>query len=410
MTPVRLPASGKLNGVRRIRARWIVPVDQPPVENGIVEVDDGWITGVCRKSPPPDQATLDLGNAALLPALVNAHAHLEFADCPTPVQPPVPFASWIRNLLAHRRERTLPVDELVADGLSEAAAGGTGLVGEIAATDWSPSRVAEHLHYESPTVVAFREILGLLPEQAAEQIALAQRHVAECRQLGSGGPPRLLPALSPHAPYSVSFDLFLQSVDLAGRERIPLCIHLAETPAELELLRGGTGELVQMLSEFGLWHDGLMARGRRPMDYLEPLASLDNALIAHGNCLADDEIAWLGRHPNVATVYCPRTHAFFGHQDHPWKKLIAAGATVCLGTDGRSSSPDYSLWSDLEFLTCRSAGLPETGLLELATLAGARALGVDSHYGSLTAGKRADFCVVDLTDSAAASALKKMQK
>lgn len=407
-SPIRRIAPSELEGVERVAARWIVPVDQPPIEDGVVEIADGRIVEVRRRAGAPDDATLDLGNAALLPALVNAHAHLEFSDCAEPIQPAAPFTQWIRNLLAYRRERKPPIAELVRDGLCESARMGTGLVGEIATGDWQPAEIAAALQADDfdgsiPTVVAFRELIGLQSEQAAEQLELAQRHIDECRALSTSDEDtltnglKLRPALSPHAPYSVSPKLFHQLVDLARRESIPLCIHLAETPAELELLDRGTGEFVEMLSAFGIWQPGLIRRGSKPLDYLEPLATLDHALIAHGNYLSDDEIAWLGQHPNVATVYCPRTHAFFGHAGHPWRKLLASGATVCLGTDGRSSNPDYSAWSELVFLLRQGSVTDQHSLLELATLAGARALGIDSDCGSLSQGKSASFSVFELT-------------
>ena len=102
-----------------------------------------------------------------------------------------------------------------------------------------------------------------------------------------------MPAISPHAPYSVSPELFHRSVGLARQENIPLCIHLAETQAELHLLRDGMGELFEMLSAFGVWQNGVIPRGTRPLDYLQPLAELEHASIAHGNYLTDEEIASL---------------------------------------------------------------------------------------------------------------------
>lgn len=396
-SPVRRLAGSELQGIERIAARWVFPVEQAPIEDGVVEIADGRIVEVRGRVGAPDDATLDLGNVALLPALVNAHAHLEFSDLAAPIQPPTPFTQWIRNLMAYRRERTRPIDELVRDGLREAAQTGTGVIGEIAAGDWAAPLDGDTLIGDSPNVVAFRELIGLLAEQADGQIELAGQHISECRQLASERGANLIPALSPHAPYSVSPDLFQQAVELARSESVPLCMHLAETPAELELLDRGTGEFVEMLSAFGLWQDDLIPHGSRPLDYLQSLATLDHALIAHGNYLSDEEIAWLGQHPNIATVFCPRTHAFFGHTQHPWQKLLAAGATVCLGTDGRSSNPDYSLWSELQFLTRQTHVQPGNRLLELATQAGARALGLATDYGSLTPDNLADFCVVALT-------------
>ena len=208
-----------------------------------------------------------------------------------------------------------------------------------------------------------------------------------------------MPGLSPHAPYSVSMDLFQSLAEIAVRERVPLCLHLAETPAELEILESGTGEFVEMLAAFGLWREDLIPCGTRPIDFLRGLADVETALVAHGNYFADDEIRWLGEHPNVSTVFCPRTHHFFGHPAHPWLKLIEAGASVSIGTDGRSSNPDYSLWNELRFLDERTNGFRRQLLLELGTIQGAAALGRQVETGTITVGKRADFSVISLPEN-----------
>jgi cytosine/adenosine deaminase-related metal-dependent hydrolase len=381
----------------RLLARWIFPVDQPPIERGIVEIVDGLIAAVGTLHGQPDTETIELGNVAIIPGLVNAHAHLEFSSLESPIKPALPFTDWIGRLLAHRRERPESLREYVRRGTREAAESGSSLVGDIVTGDWSP----DCLSNDGPAVVAFRELIGLLPDQAAPQLELAKQHIADCRAAQSAGQDGLLPAVSPHAPYSVCLELFHSLVEIARAENVPLCIHLAETLAELELLESGTGEFFEMLTRFDLWREGTIPKHSRPMDYLKPLAALPNALIAHGNYLADHEIDFLAAHPNIATVFCPRTHAFFSHRNHPWKRLLDAGASVCIGTDGRSSNPDYSLWSELRFLARQSDSARAPQILEAGTRQGATALGQANEAGTITAGKRADLTVISLDGSEA---------
>lgn len=376
----------------RMLARWVFPVDQPPIERGLVEVTDGVISAVESFTGQPDSKTRDLGSVAIVPGLVNAHAHLEFGSLESPIEPALPFTDWIGRLLAHRRERTGSLSDYIATGIQEVESSGTSLVGDIVTGDWSPECVPD----DGPSIVAFRELIGLLPEQVAPQLELAKQHIVDCRAVEGAGQGGLISAISPHAPYSVSPELFHQIVDLAKVENIPLCIHLAETQAELELLKSGTGEFFEMLTRFDLWREGIITKGSRPMDYLKPLAEVPNALIAHGNYLADDEINFLAAHPNIATVFCPRTHSFFGHRNHPWERLIDAGASVCIGTDGRSSNPDYSLWSELQFLAQRSEPSRRPQILDAGTRQGAIALGQGKNAGTITPGKRADLTVISL--------------
>ena len=145
-------------------------------------------------------------------------------------------------------------------------------------------------------------------------------------------------------------ELFRGLVDLAVARRAPLAMHLAETREELQLLALGTGEFVPFLEELGVWRPEAIPRESRPLDYFHELARVETALAIHGNYLALDEIEFLAGHPNVSVVYCPRTHAYFRHAAHPWRKLLARGVNVALGTDSRGSNPDLSVWNELLFL------------------------------------------------------------
>jgi cytosine/adenosine deaminase-related metal-dependent hydrolase len=119
--------------------------------------------------------------------------------------------------------------------------------------------------------------------------------------------------------------------------------------------------------------------------------------------LDEEELDFLARHrDNLSVVYCPRSHAYFGHAEHPFRRLLAEGASVALGTDSRASNPDLSVLAELRYLYREHSDLPGDVLLQLGTLAGARALGRGEDTGSFVAGKRADLAVVALPDHEAA--------
>ncbi len=373
------------------RARWVFPGDGEPLENATVETVGGRIAAVHTLVDP---TAVDLGNVALIPALVNAHTHLEFSGLAVPLEPSRPFARWIETLVAHRRNRSDPLERLLETGAGELVATGTGLAGEIATDD----RVPELIPPGVAGAVVFREILGLAPERSDDLFAVAERFLAASDAPGVEPAPIRIRGVSPHSPYTVHPDLYRRLVDLAADRRAPVAIHLAETLAERELLADGTGELVEMLQRFGVWRDGLIAKGTRPLDYLIPLEKVERALAVHGNHLDADEKAFLASHPHVALVYCPRTHAYFGHPLHPWRELLERGASVALGTDSRASNPDLSLWEEVRFLRRWFPDVPPRTLLELGTLRGARALGVEGEFGTLSEGKRAHAAVVQLAE------------
>jgi cytosine/adenosine deaminase-related metal-dependent hydrolase len=194
-------------------------------------------------------------------------------------------------------------------------------------------------------------------------------------------------------------ELFHQLVALCQEHHAPLAMHLAETQAELELLSKGTGELVEMLSAFGVWREGLIPNRSRILDYLEPLATVERGLIVHGNYLNDEDIAFLVKHPQLSVVYCPRTHAYFGHKNHPWPKLVEAGVRVVLGTDSRASNPDLNLWEEVKFLSRKHPEVPPEQWISWATRAGAIALfGADTKLGTLEVGHPACFTFLPLVN------------
>jgi cytosine/adenosine deaminase-related metal-dependent hydrolase len=362
------------------QARWIFPVDSEPVENGIIEIQHGRIVAV---HATPDPKAEDLGNVAIIPGLINAHTHLEFSDLANPVEPARPFSNWIRAVVEQRRNRIGP--SAVDRGVQESCQSGTTTLGEIATSDWPRGEFpASNLR-----TVLFRELLGLLPEQANQQLTIARTHL-ELNPTESN----LIRGLSPHAPYSVHPDLFHQLVELANEFQAPLAVHLAETKSELELLSHGTGELVEMLADFGVWQPNIISLGTKPLDYLRSLEKLDHVLIVHGTYLSVEEMDFLAEHPNMTVVYCPRTHHYFGHEEHPWQELLNRNINVAMGTDSRASNPNLSLWEELCFLHDRYPGVAPKTLLELGTLSGARALGLDDETGRLSVGKSADFAVV----------------
>lgn len=364
----------------RLQARWLFPVDGPPLENGVLEIRNDRITAVF---PGPDASAHNLGNVALLPAFVNAHTHLEFSDLSRPLEPATPFAEWLKSLMNHRLIRRPEVEEFIAEGLKEAAACRSVWIGEISTDD-----VCDYADARCGGVI-FREFIGLAPERIPERVSLAREHLLRFENTS------WQPGLSPHAPYSVHPDLLTELVRLAGMADVPVAMHIAETSDELELLAHGTGLIRQRLEHIGVWRDDLFG-GRTVMDCLEPLASLDHALVVHGNYLTDEQVGFISRRENLHLIYCPRTHAYFQHGPHPWQKMLWQGGQVALGTDSRASSPDLSIWNELLFLRhCYPQVSPEE-LLRLGTVNGAAALRLTDRCGTLTPGKSAALAAIEL--------------
>lgn len=373
-------------GRRALRARFVFPVAGPPIAGGVVTVEKGTILSVGREAA--GSPTVDLGNVALLPALINTHTHLELSGLAAPLGTPgMPFTDWIRLMVAYRRGSPAYEGD-IARGQRECASLGQAVLGDVATTPW-----AERGGLLGATV--FHETIGLRRELIVERLSAARESLTNARKQA------LHPGLCPHAPYSVHPEVFDELVRLAAAEHVPLAFHLAETREELELLAGGGGPFRELLVELGAWQDTAIAPGTRPFDYLRRLTNSGvRAMVIHGNYLDDEEISLLAAYSDrLSVIYCPRTHAYFGHSRHPLAKLLASGANVAVGTDSRASNPDLSLYDELRHVARHFPELAPGVVLELATLRAARALGCDDRLGSLEPGKIAAMAMLRLPNT-----------
>lgn len=364
------------------RSRWLFPGDGIPLERATLIVVEGRIADITLRHVPE---AVDLGDVALIPPLVNAHAHLEFSHLTSPIAPARPFSRWIDGVIACRQTAGLPPGARIERGVNELREFGTHLVGEIATSPASADVLTE-----SPLrSVVFREIIGLFPDHRAVLSDLRSEFAA-----GKSESATLRRAVSPHAPYSVHPELIEALVDVAIEFDRPIAMHLAETSGELELIAHARGEFREMLERFQLWPGDLWCDRRRILDYLNSLSRAPRGLVIHGNYLDDGDIAFLAEHPQLSVVYCPRTHAYFGHGPHPLPQLLARGVNVALGTDGRCSNPDLSVWNEVLFLRQHLPSIPPETLLRMATRSGAAALGAPSSLGTLCVGDSANFSII----------------
>ncbi|MFZ5829077.1 MAG: amidohydrolase family protein [Planctomycetota bacterium] len=403
---------------RSYRARWVFPVAGPPIDGGVVEVVAGRIADVRRRKPGDTAVDLcaeQQSDVAILPSLVNAHTHLELSDLSAPVcAAGTPMPDWIRAVIAHRARPEADRIAAIQQGLDECRASGAAVIADIVQTEIDPTSIAAHAAATTNRgdvmmdgnaalwLLLCGELIGPTPERAAQGASRAKRFIADWAQRGSESAaaacsPGLCLGLSPHAPYTVHPRLLEECIELSRTHRLPLVMHLAESPEELELLSTGRGPMRALLEDLGAWHEELVPPGAAQSTYLKRLADADRALVIHGNYLDDDAIALLAENrQRMAVVYCPRTHAYFGHAPHPLPQLLAAAAQVCLGTDSRASSPDLNLFREMQHIAAHTLEISPAAILRLGTLSGAEALGAAHEFGSLQPHRKAALAVARL--------------
>jgi len=364
------------------RARWVVPAESDPIPDATMIVVDGIIADITTNKVPTAE---DLGSVAIIPGLVNAHAHLEFSHLTTPIRPALPFTDWIRAVIQSRQQE-VSRKSAISLGIEQLVQSGTTAVGEIATSPLSVSLLTE-CDLEG---VVFQEVIGISKQAAREK----GDQLVELLTDNSSRTNNLKLGLSPHAPYSVHPDLLQKIVELSRSKQVPLAMHLIENRAERELIAACEGEFRQFLEEMGLWPGDVWQDLRTIHDYLRLLANADSALVIHGNDLQADEITYLATQPQMSVVYCPRTHHYFQHSPYPLPQLIESGINVALGTDGRSSSPDLDLWQEVMHVRHIFPAMAPQQLLKLATTNGSHALGIPSD--GLTMGEPARWSLISL--------------
>jgi len=222
---------------------------------------------------------------------------------------------------------------------------------------------------EREDVFSFLELIGLAAPRMDDLQEKARGYLA------GRSPSRIQRGISPHAPYTVRVELLQRLCVWSAQKNFPLAMHLAETREELEFLQSRSGPLLELLSAMNAWDDTAIPRPMRPLDYLKILAESHRALVIHGNYFTPLEMEFLASHRDrLSVVYCPRTHAYFGHRAYPLSEMLNAGVRVALGTDSRASNPDLSVMHEMRHLARYRADVPPNVILRLGTLAGAEAL------------------------------------
>jgi cytosine/adenosine deaminase-related metal-dependent hydrolase len=373
-----------------ISAAWVLPIAGPPIEGATITVDGGRIVAV-EKGVRPEAENIG-GPCVVLPALVNAHTHLELSYLRGRIPRAASFTDWVKPLLAARQ--TAPDSDTVtteaAAAIDEACSTGTGIFGDVS----NALGALPALRRSRRPARVFHELLGFNVADPAARVAEARARIEAAAQ--ESGSEAIRFSLAPHAPYSVSPGLFDAIRRDATHHGEPTTVHLAESHEEVQLLADGSGPWRSLLERLGVWTDAWTPPACSPVAYLQQRGFLDaSSLVVHGvQCTADD-IARI--HDIGATVVsCPRSNAWVGAGRPPLEEFYAAGVPVAFGTDSLASVEDMNLFSELAWARRLAPKVPARRLIESATAVGARALGFDDDYGTIEPGKRAALISVRL--------------
>lgn len=369
-----------------INARWVIPIEPSGVclPRHSVAIDQGLIVDVM----PQDQAretflprdTVDLPHHVLLPGLVNAHCHAAMTLL-RGVADDLPLMRWLQEAVWPAENR-LVSHAFVRDGTLLAAEemlrGGITTCNEMY---FHPDAAAEAFD-----MAGMRGVVGITvidfptPYASDPDDYITKGLAARDRWLDH---PRLQFTLAPHAPYTVSDEHLLRCSNLAMELDLPIHMHIHETAGEVS--------------------DAIARTGLRPLQRLAGLGVVGPNLIAvHAVHLTPGEIELLATHGS-AVAHCPTSNMKLASGIAPTTALLNASVPMGLGTDGAASNNRLDLFQEMRHAsllakasTLDATALPAHQALRMATLGGARAVGLDRKIGSLVGGKIADICAVSL--------------
>jgi cytosine/adenosine deaminase-related metal-dependent hydrolase len=380
-------------------AAWVLPVTAPPIAAGAVLVDPRGIIAAVGPAAAleagEDVRRVDLGEAVLLPGLVNVHAHPELAGMRGLLED-LPFHEWIPALRRTRDSARLSAAEHDAAAcwtcVESIAAGITA----IGATEDSGAAL-DALARAGLRGTVYREVFGPAPASAAAALQQLRSRIDNMRMRETD---LVRVGISPHAPYTVSDELFRAAAAYASAEDLPVAIHTAESDVEAQLVTGGAGPFAAGLRTRGI---ATPRRARSTIALLHATGILDTRpLLIHCVHVDAEDIQRIAD-SGSAVAHCPVANARLGHGTAPVVEMLDAGVCVGIGTDSVASNNRIDILEEARAAQlmqrarrASAAALPPERLLRLATLDGARALRIDDRVGSLEVGKEADMCAVSL--------------
>lgn len=377
----------------------VVPVGADPIQGGAVAVEGDTIVAVGGRAEVlrahPDARVEELGNAIILPALVNVHTHLEYASYGG-FGDGLTFGPWIADHVARRpRLQAGDVEAIAALGALQNLRSGVGTIAD-ASFAGAAVRAASEAGLRGVVGIEAFGGKGIDPAPIVEATwERIQAHRAEASPLVRVG-------ISPHAPYTVTPALYRALDELARAEGLAIITHVAESTGELEAVASGTGPVAVALLELA----EVEASGLHPVELMAELGLLRPDVVLVHMVQITPEHARMVAAGGAGIAHCPRSNALLGCGAAPLADMLAAGAHVGIGTDSPASAIDFDLWAELRAAihTARAReALPDAltarQALELATLGGAAVLGLGGEIGALEVGRRADLTAIDLTGS-----------
>ena len=364
--------------MRSFKADYVFPVNADPIKNGIVTVDDaGKIISVSDHHTVTTDPQPEVLSGIICPGFVNTHCHLELSHLGGKVPANTGLVPFIKEVMKHRGADA----KLMADAAEKADhdmyENGIVAVGDISNTNTTIDiKAKSKIHYHT-----FVEILGFLPHNAEELFDKGLQLLQEFKPQSC--------SITPHAPYSVSKELFRLIKKYCDSHTNLLSIHNQECEDENKFFRYKLGSFNELYEYFGMDISHFKPQARNSMQSMVPLLTNNqDILMVHNTCTNLKDIYFLKRFDRSITwCFCPNANIYIENHLPKVNLFVDQGFDITLGTDSMASNYGLSILSEMQTIQHKYKAISTAKLVEWGTINGAKFLGIDAEKGTLEPGK-----------------------
>ena len=372
-----------------LKSRYLLKDPSTVIDDGAVLIDDGKVKFAgCANDISNHESCqiIDLGNSAIVPGFVNTHTHLDLTHLHNFIKYNGDYTEWIRQLVNAKKEWTeSEYLSSIRSGIKNSLESGTTTVADITRNGLA----LEELQKSNIRKTLFYELIDFNPDSAESTIDNFKNIIGNVKQ-----DDLLSIGIFPHAPYTVSEELYRISKTVSDELGLSIATHISETIDEANFLTRGAGNFASLLRDFDMLKEW-KPPGLRPVNYMKNIGFLENGcILVHCNYLKGEEVDHI-EESNSTIVFCPRSHKYFRHKDHPFYMLGNRNINIALGTDSLASNDSLSILDEMKYIYTQHKTSKPQDILYMGTIAGATALRLNNKIGKLEEGYDADIAVID---------------
>lgn len=376
--------------MRKISADYIFPVATAPIKEGVVIIDDAGKILSIDKRGDHDAASVEIHKGIIIPGLINTHCHLELSHMKAKVATGTGLLPFLQNVVSFRETAQSEILTAIEQGDKEMYDGGIVAVGDISnKLDTAACKNKSLINYYT-----FVEMFDFLQDSWAANEYEKYYEVYEGQSEGNGNKKSCVP----HAPYTVSKQLFKLIKTANQTDDCTVSIHNQETPSENELFLSKTGGFIDFYKAFNISIEAFKASGKNAIHYaIEHMNPKCRTLFVHNTMTQAEDIQ--AAHTWSDKVYwatCPNANLYIENRLPHYKYFLDNDARMTIGTDSLTSNWQLSILEEMKTIAKYQSYVPFEILLRWATLNGAEALGMADTLGSIEIGKTCGLNLLDL--------------